>query len=349
MERKKIAVLFGGRSPEYGVSLQSAHAVITHMDRGRFQSVLIGITQEGGWYYYSGPADCIPSDTWFNAADCTPARLSPDPRDRALLLEEGDTVRRIVLDAAFPVLHGQNGEDGTVQGLLQLAGVPVVGCGVLASALCMDKDRAHKLAHAAGIAVPASVVVEKSCPEGEALARCTGLEYPLFVKPVRAGSSYGITKVGTAQELPAALGLAFQYDGQAIVEEAVPGFEVGCAVLGNEELTVGEPDEIELAQGFFNFTEKYTLETSAIHVPARIPPEKRREVQETAKVIYRALDCRGFARVDCFLRPDGEIVFNEVNTIPGFTAHSRYPNMMKAVGLPFADLVTRVIELAVME
>ena len=162
MERKKIAVLFGGRSPEYGVSLQSAHAVITHMDRGRFQPVLIGITQEGGWYYYSGPADCIPSDTWFNAADCTPARLSPDPRDRALLLEEGDTVRRIVLDAAFPVLHGQNGEDGTVQGLLQLAGVPVVGCGVLASALCMDKDRAHKLVRAAGVAVPASVEIGRA-------------------------------------------------------------------------------------------------------------------------------------------------------------------------------------------
>lgn len=347
MKRQKIAVLFGGRSPEYGVSLQSAHAVITHIDRERFEPVLVGITPSGGWYYYSGPADRILSDSWHDAADCTPALLSPDPREHALLLREKEGLRPIVLDAAFPVLHGQNGEDGTVQGLLQLAGIPTVGCGVLSSALCMDKDRAHKLVHAAGIAVPASVVVDKTCPETEALAQCEALHYPLFVKPVRAGSSYGITQVSGVQELPDALRLAFQYDGQAIVEEAVPGFEVGCAVLGSGELTAGEPDEIELAQGFFNFKEKYTLETSAIHVPARITPEQKRRVQETAKTIYRVLDCQGFARVDCFLRPDGEIVFNEVNTIPGFTAHSRYPNMMKAAGLSFTDLVTQVIELAV--
>lgn len=180
-----------------------------------------------------------------------------------------------------------------------------------------------------------------------AMAEGETLGYPLFVKPVRAGSSYGITKVMERGQLPAALELAFAYDDHVILEEAIPGFEVGCAVLGNEVLTVGEPDEIELAGGFFNFTEKYTLETSAIHVPARIPAQHRERVKANAKRIYRALGCQGFARVDQFLTLDGRLVFNEVNTIPGFTAHSRYPNMMKASGMPFEQVISSLIELAV--
>ena len=167
----------------------------------------------------------------------------------------------------------------------------------------------------------------------------------MFVKPVRAGSSFGITKVSGPEELPAAMEEAFRHDSAVILEETIPGFEVGCAVMGNEELTVGLVDEIALSEGFFNYEEKYTLKTSAIHCPARIPPEKAAEIQAAAKTIYRALDCRVFARVDLFLTPDGEIVFNEVNTIPGFTAHSRYPSMMQGIGISFGELVTRLIEL----
>ncbi|MCX4374265.1 MAG: ATP-grasp domain-containing protein, partial [Dysosmobacter sp.] len=221
------------------------------------------------------------------------------------------------------------------------------GCGVLASALCMDKDRAHKLAQAAGVAIPQSTVLERWMGVTVALAEGETLGYPLFVKPVRAGSSYGITKVMERGQLSAALELAFQYDDQIIMEEAVPGFEVGCAVLGNETLTVGEPDEIELAGGFFNFTEKYTLETSTIHVPARVTAEQREQIKASAKRIYRALGCQGFARVDQFLTTEGRLVFNEVNTIPGFTAHSRYPNMMKAAGMSFEQVISALIELAV--
>lgn len=169
----------------------------------------------------------------------------------------------------------------------------------------------------------------------------------MFVKPVRAGSSFGITKVSGPEELPAAMEEAFCHDSAVILEETIPGFEVGCAVMGNEELTVGLVDEIALSEGFFNYEEKYTLKTSAIHCPARIPPEKAAEIQAAAKTIYRALDCRVFARVDLFLTPDGEIVFNEVNTIPGFTAHSRYPSMMQGIGISFGELVTRLIELGV--
>lgn len=347
MKKLNVAVLFGGCSPEYSVSLESAHAVITHMDRARYNPVLVGISPTGDWCYFTGDVEKIKADIWRNPADCAPALVSPDRDTHALLVQTNVGLEKIPLDAAFPVLHGRNGEDGTVQGLFELAGIPLVGCGVLASALCMDKDRAHKLAQAAGVAVPSAAVLTKENSMEDAFAAADKLGYPLFVKPLRAGSSYGITKVVKREELPAAVKLAFQYDSHIILEEAISGFEVGCAVLGNDTLTVGELDEIELADGFFNFTEKYTLKTSAIHVPARISPAKAAEMKEAARCIYKALGCQGFARVDMFLDAGGRVVFNEVNTIPGFTAHSRYPSMMKAAGMSFEQVISNVIELAV--
>lgn len=344
-QKLKIAVLFGGCSPEYGVSLQSAAAVLRHMDREKYEPVMVGISQVGDWFLYTGPVGRIEDGSWNSEETCARAALSPSRSRSALLVFEERTIRRISLDAAFPVLHGQNGEDGTVQGLFELAGIPLVGCGVLSSALCMDKDRAHKLVRTAGIDVPESFVTGRR--DREALERAENIGYPLFVKPLRAGSSYGITKVMERGQLPAALELAFAYDDHVILEEAIPGFEVGCAVMGNETLTVGEPDEIDLQGDFFDYQEKYTLKTSAIHVPARITPAERRRIQENAKTVYRALDCRGFARVDQFLTPEGRLVFNEVNTLPGFTAHSRYPNMMKAAGLSFEQVISALIELAV--
>ena len=347
MKKKTVAILFGGCSPEYSVSLESAHSVISHIDREKFVPILIGITKAGDWVRFAGDPAKIASDTWCNADDCLPCVLSPNRSEPALLVFHEAKTEKIQLDAAFPVLHGKNGEDGTVQGLIELAGIPLVGCGTLSSALCMDKDRAHRLAQAAGVPVPASIVINKGTGTAAAFETAQGLHYPLFVKPVRAGSSYGITKVVDRGELPAATQLAFTYDDEVIIEENITGFEVGCAVMGNDELTVGEVDEIELSDGFFDFTEKYTLKTSAIHVPARISAQKASEIKEIAKTIYWALDCRGFARVDLFLTPDGRVVFNEVNTIPGFTSHSRYPSMMKAVGISFEEVITKVIELAV--
>ena len=226
-----------------------------------------------------------------------------------------------------------------------MAGVPLVGCGTLSSALCMDKDRAHKLAALAGVRVPRSRLFPEDCAFEELRTAAETLGWPLFVKPVRAGSSFGVRRVEEPAQLAPAVEAAFRHDGEILLEEAIPGFEVGCAVLGNRELTVGAVDEVELSRGFFNYTEKYTLQTSAIHCPARIAPQKAAEIRETAKVLYRALGCRGFARVDLFLTPWGEIVFNEVNTIPGFTPHSRYPAMMRAAGIPFRELVSRLIQL----
>ena len=342
MKPLQIAVLFGGCSPEYEVSLESAYAVAAHMDPSKYRPVLLGIARDGRWFHYTGDMSRIPTDTW-QGPDCAPAVVPPGQEEKCLLVFRPGGMERIHLDAAFPVLHGQNGEDGTVQGVFQLAGIPVVGCGTAASALCMDKARAHRLARDAGVDVPASVVLEQGM---EAAGPAEALGYPLFVKPVRAGSSFGISRVDAPEQLESALQAAFQYDREVILEEAIPGFEVGCAVMGSGSLTVGELDEIELAGGFFDFREKYTLETSAIHVPARISPEKAAEIKDAARRIYRALGCRGFARVDLFLEPSGRVVFNEVNTIPGFTAHSRYPRMMEAAGIPFGQVLSSLIALA---
>ncbi len=389
---KKIAVLFGGCSPEYGVSLQSAQAVIDHMDRKKYEPVPIGITHRGEWFYYTGDTERIADDSWCRGKECVPVTVSLNHGEHSLLLLRGagagctgkvnnikdsehtgdrvymqsmqrgesaedaesaectgnaaylGSVERMEIDAVFPVLHGRNGEDGTVQGLFELAGIPVAGCGVLSSALCMDKDRAHRLVSEAGVRVPDSYVCGRDTDLKIIFQQAEKIGYPLFVKPVKAGSSYGITKVSGEGGLQRAVELAFAYDEKMIMEECISGFEVGCAVLGTEKLTVGEVDEIELAEGFFDFTEKYTLKTSAIHVPARIPEDDAERIRETAKVIYRALDCRHFARVDMFFTKEGEIVFNEVNTIPGFTAHSRFPNMMKAAGVSFEEIISAVLE-----
>lgn len=347
MKKLNIAVFFGGCSSEYSVSLESASAVIQNLDPEKYQPVPIGITKDGDWFYFTGDPVRIQTDTWQNEKDCVPAAISPNRSDRCLLLFETNGVRRLPIDAAFPVLHGKNGEDGTIQGLIELAGIPLAGCGVLASALCMDKDRAHRLAAAAGVRVPQAFVLHRGMGIQDAQSFAEKIGYPLFVKPVKAGSSYGISKVNEPENLYNAVVLAFQYDDQVIIEEAIHGFEVGCAVLGNETLLIGEVDEIELSGGFFDFTEKYTLKTSAIHVPARIRQEQAAEIKKTAAVIYRALGCSGFARVDSFLTPEGEIVFNEVNTIPGFTEHSRYPGMMKAAGYAFGEVLDRILKLAI--
>lgn len=345
MKKINVGIFFGGCSPEYSVSLSSASGVILNLDREKYEPVLIGISQKGEWFQYAGPVDRLLDDSWQNPADCTPAVLSPNRGENCLLLLGKEGVSRVPLDIAFPVLHGGNGEDGTLQGLLELSGIPIAGCGTLSSALGMDKDRAHRLVSLEGVRVPMHLVMDSDTAAEEMERFAEKIGYPVYVKPVKAGSSYGVTKVSGREQLAPAVALAFRYDSQVLLEENIPGFEVGCAVLGNRDLITGEVDEIELSGGFFDFTEKYTLKTSAIHVPARIDPAKAAEIKETAKRIYRALGCAGFARVDMFLTPEGEVVFNEVNTIPGFTEHSRYPGMMKAAGIPFREVISRILEL----
>lgn len=345
MNKKKIAVIFGGCSSEYPVSLQSAYSIISHIDKKLYEVIMIGITREGEWFRYLGSAENIKNDTWYRDKNtCIPVIISPDRKIQGII-EFGEEVKYIKIDAAFPVLHGKNGEDGTIQGLIELAGIPLIGCGTLSSALCMDKDRAHKLVETIGIEVPKSVVLYKNYDVKKLLEITKDLIYPIFVKPVKSGSSFGITKVCDMTDLPGAVKEAFLHDDEVILEENVEGFEVGCAVMGNDELTIGEVDEIELTGGFFDYTEKYTLKSSYIHMPARIDKNTADKIKQAAAKIYRVLGCRVLARVDMFLTPDKRIVFNEVNTMPGFTSHSRYPNMMKGIGLNYDELITKLIEL----
>lgn len=342
----KIAVLFGGHSAEYDVSLQSASAVLENLSAEKYEVYPVGITKYGDWFHYTGRTEKIADGTW--AQDEThlhTVAVSQNRSQKGFLEFTENGCVTVPIDLAFPVLHGRNGEDGTVQGLFALCGIPVAGCDTLSSALCMDKDRAHKLASLAGVAVPKAVTFCRSTQSTAVEEIQSRLAYPLFVKPVRAGSSFGISKITDANALDSAIELAFCYDTEVTVEESIDGFEVGCAILGNERLTIGRVDEIALSDGFFDYTEKYTLRSSEIHMPARISAETEKRIQETAVTIYRALGCSGFARVDMFCTPSGKIVFNEVNTIPGFTSHSRYPNMMKGIGLDFPQMLDKLIGL----
>ncbi len=344
--RKRIAVIFGGHSSEYEVSLQSAFSVLQNINENKFEVFPVGITREGEWYHYTGGLEQIRDNSWGeekeNLHSVAVSQSRPAP---GFLVFDGDGCRRIPVDLVLPVLHGRNGEDGTLQGLFELAGIPVAGCGTLSSALCMDKDRAHKLVGLAGIAVPKAVAFRQADQEAACRKVKETLSCPLFVKPLRAGSSLGITRITKMQELFSAVEFAFTYDTEVIVEEEVDGSEVGCAILGDEVLTVGRVDEVALSGSFFDYTEKYTLQSSRIYMPARVERKTEERIQETAMAIYRTLGCSGFARVDMFYTSSGEIVFNEVNTIPGFTSHSRYPNMMKGIGLSFTEVLDKLLSL----
>lgn len=345
-KNKKIAVFFGGCSTEYEVSLQSASSVIKHIDTNRFTPILIGIDKKDGtWFWYQGDTKQIERDCWQTDGVCIPVFPSMDKNAHGICYLEDHALKTISLDAALPILHGKNGEDGTIQGLLALMDVPVIGCDLLSSALCMDKTLAHRIVEAEGIKTARFFSLKEDFEEASVLRQAAELGYPLFVKPVRSGSSFGISKVEKEKDLIPAIKDAFLHDSDVILEEMVHGFEVGCAVLGTKNLLIGEVDEIELSEGFFNYTEKYTLKTSSIHVPARISKEASEKIKHTAQKIYRLLGCSYFARVDMFFTPEDEIYFNEVNTIPGFTAHSRYPNMLKAAGLSFCDVIEHLLNM----
>ncbi|MCI7147136.1 MAG: D-alanine--D-serine ligase VanG [Firmicutes bacterium] len=348
MKKKTIAVLFGGCSSEYGISLNSGYAVLANMDREKYQPIAIGITKDGRWLRYDGDLEKIRTDLWHkDESQCTPAYILPDRDIHGMMEIRGGAPVYTRLDGVFPVLHGKNGEDGTVQGLIELAGIDLMGCGTLSSALCMDKYRAHVVADEAGIAVPKACNISSKSSQEDIFKSTSALTYPLFVKPVKAGSSYGITVIEDSSQLMDAVNLALDYDDEVIIEEKIDGFEVGCSIIGDGKGNeiVGRVDEIELFTGcFFDYTRKYTGVDSKIHTPARIDAETEERIKEAGRVLFRALGCKGFARLDMFLTPEGRIVFNEVNTIPGFTSVSRFPKMMAGVGLEYKDVIDKIIE-----
>ena len=338
-DRLRIGILFGGCSEEHSVSVKSAQEIANALDLRSYEPFYIGITKNGAWKLCEGPA----ADGESGA--CRPVVLSADRSARGLLVLDHGRYESIRLDLVFPVLHGRLGEDGAIQGLLELSGIPYVGCDIPSSALCMDKSLAYGVARGAGIATPNFRVIaagERVEPD-----RFT---YPVFVKPARSGSSFGVSKASRSEELPSAVRCARRYDSKVLIEEAVAGSEIGCAILGNgDDLTVGEVDQIGLSHGFFRIHQESRPESgsenSTVTVPADIAAESRVLVQETAKSIYRVLGCRGLARVDMFLTEDGQVVLNEVNTMPGMTSYSRYPRMMAAAGLSLSEMIDRLVSL----
>ena len=341
MDRLKVGIVFGGCSEEHPISVKSAQEVAQHLDVEKYEPFYVGITKRGAWKLCDGGPDAH----WENGR-CRPAVLSPDRSVRGLLVLEQGRYETISLDVVLPVLHGKLGEDGAMQGLLELSGIPYVGCDVQSSALCMDKPLAYIVARSAGIATPDfwTVTANEDIDADRPV-------YPVFVKPARSGSSFGVSKVSEEAALLRAVETARQYDSKVVIEEAVDGSEVGCAVLGNDlDLLTGEVDRISLSHGFFRIHQEIEPESGSENstpiVPADISPEARSLVQKTAKALYRALGCSGLARVDMFLKEDGTVVLNEVNTLPGMTSYSRYPRMMAAAGLPLAEVIDRIVSLA---
>ncbi|QQZ61064.1 D-alanine--(R)-lactate ligase [Paenibacillus sonchi] len=340
MDRLKVAILFGGCSEEHDVSVKSAIEIAANIDNEKYEPLYIGITKSGAWKMCEKP-----STEWENG-DCCSAVLLPDKKMHGLLVIKSHEYEIRRIDVAFPVLHGKWGEDGAIQGLFELSGIPFVGCDIQSSAICMDKSLAYIVAKNAGIATPEFWVVnENDTPTADRFT------YPVFVKPARSGSSFGVKKVNNAGELDAAIESARQYDNKILIEQAVLGCEVGCAVLGNGSgLIVGEVDQIRLRQGIFRIHQETEpekgSENAVITIPADLSAEERGRIRETAKKIYKALGCRGLSRVDMFLQHDGRIVLNEVNTLPGFTSYSRYPRMMAAAGITLPDLIDRLIVIA---
>lgn len=339
MPKIKIALLFGGCSEEHDVSVKSAREMASKLDLDRYEPSYIYITRTGAWKLCEEPNGQLDGEA------CPSAMISPSRETHGLLIGREGKFEARRIDLVFPVIHGKTGEDGTIQGLLELSGIPYIGCGVQSSVLCMDKALAHEVVRGAGVATPDFWVLA-----GDELPETDPWEFPVFVKPARSGSSFGITKVAGREDLLAAIRQAGQFDSKVMVERAILGSEVGCAVLGEgAALTVGEVDQIELSHGHFRIHQEARpeagSENATIRVPANLPGEKRRQIQETAKKIYRALGCKGLARVDMFLQRDGAIVFNEVNTMPGFTSYSRYPRMMAAAGMPMCKLIDRLAAL----
>jgi D-alanine--(R)-lactate ligase len=319
--------------------VKSAREVARSLDRERYEPFWIGISTQGAWRLCDGPEQ-DPDE-----GNGRPVAISPDPAVGGVLLLDGD--REVVgLDIVFPVLHGRWGEDGAVQGLLELSGVPYIGCDVAGSALAMDKALAYAVVREAGVGTPRF----RTVAAGDVVA-AGQLDYPVFVKPARSGSSFGVTKVTEPDGLAEALATARAFDSKVLIEQAVVAREVGCAILGNErELVLGELDRVALSHGFFRIHQESDpeagSENASFIVPADIPADARERVRDTARTVYRALGCRGLARVDLFLRDDGSVLLNEVNTLPGLTSYSRYPRMMAAAGLSLGDVVDALVNLA---
>lgn len=350
MNRKKtVAVIFGGQSSEHEVSRTSAVLMLNALDKEKYQVLPVGITKKGQWLIYNGPVEHVKTGEWEKYG--TPACLSPDATKKCFLKIVNGSVKEIPVDVVIPVLHGAWGEDGTIQGLFEMAQIPYVGCGVLASAVSMDKVYTKMIAKAARIPQAKYLWIHKAeLAENreKILAQVEKkLGYPCFVKPSNAGSSVGISKAKTRAELSEALDYAAGYDRKIIIEEAIDAREFECAVLGNEKPMVSGVGEVLAAAEFYDYDAKYNSSESRTVIPAEVEQEKVEEMRRIAKKIFSAVDGSGLARVDFFLdRKTGKVLLNELNTMPGFTPISMYPMLWVQAGMTETELMDRLIDLA---
>ncbi|MBQ7266633.1 MAG: D-alanine--D-alanine ligase [Firmicutes bacterium] len=348
MSKKVVAVLFGGQSSEHDISKVSAATVMSNINQDKYYILPIYITKEGHWLLYDGPIDKISSGNWEKYA--TSAVISPDVTHKGILRIVGDKVKIIPIDVVFPVLHGAYGEDGTVQGLFELAKIPYCGCGVLSSSVSMNKAYTKIIAATTGVEQAKYVVLKDRELEDDANACADKVEaecgYPCFVKPACAGSSVGISKAHNRDELIEGLWTAAKEDKTIVVEENIEGLELECAVLGNDTVAASAVGQIIPAAEFYDFDAKYNNSDSRTIVPADIDSDTAKKIQSYAIKIFKALDGKGLSRVDFFLKKDGTVVFNEINTMPGFTSISMYPMLFKAAGIETEDLVEKIISLA---
>ena len=351
MKKQTVCILFGGISPEHEVSLRSAECILTNIDKEKYHVLPVGITREGEWILYAGTDySALPQKTWQDHPDNRPAAISPVRGQGLLVFEEGGVVRQH-LDVVFPVLHGENGEDGTVQGLLQLAGIPYVGPHVTASAVSMDKSMTKLVADQAKVRQAAWELVTAAGFANKADAIMDQIEarftYPVFVKPAGTGSSVGVSKAKDRASLQQALIEALRFDKKVLVEEFIDGHEVEVAVLGNDSPVASVCGEIEAGAEFYSYDAKYISDNSRTLIPARITEEQAELVRESAVKVFLAMGCQGLSRVDFFVTyQGGEVVFNEINTIPGFTSISMYPKLFEASGIPCPDLIDQLLECA---
>ena len=346
-----VCILFGGVSPEHEVSLRSAESVLNNIDKEKYNVLPVGITRDGEWYLFGGDDySQLIGSRWEACPDNLKAIISP-VRGQGLVIFSPDGIRTIKLDCVFPLLHGENGEDGSVQGLMQLAGIPCVGCNVAASAAAMDKTMTKLVADKEGVVQAQWMLVTKEAfmrkPEQTVQRIEEKFRYPVFVKPAGTGSSVGVSKVKSSEELLPALQNAFRYDDKVLTEEFIDGHEIEVAVLGNGEPYASVCGEIISGAEFYDYDAKYITDTSVCVIPAEIPEEVSELVRDTAVSIYKALGCSGLSRVDFFVKRDGGVVFNEINTIPGFTSISMYPKLMVASGIEYPKLIDKLIELAI--
>ena len=351
MKKLSVCVLFGGISPEHEVSLRSAESVLNHMDPDKYNIFPVGITKEGDWILYAGTDySLLPTGQWRDYPLNRRAAISP-VRGQGLLSFEGDCVVRERIDVVFPVLHGENGEDGAMQGLLQMAGIPYVGPHVSASAVAMDKTLTKLVADNAGIPQARWQLVRREDLESRMDHVIAALEgqfaYPMFVKPAGTGSSVGVSKAADRESLEAALVSASVYDRKILVEEFIHGREVEVAVMGNDNPVASVCGEIDAGAEFYDYDAKYLTDTSTAYVPARIPEETSEQVRDAAVRIYSAIGCQGLSRVDFFVTyEDNRVVFNEINTLPGFTSISMYPKLFAASGIAYSELIDELLRLA---